>query len=92
LSASGSLACPVVEPSGMIVPRGGTGTIDAQLAATSVVTVGCGGVVTDGGAWAAAPCATIVSSPKRSAGFLIWRKQMPRAAVPFFLRLAVADH
>jgi hypothetical protein len=90
LSASCSLACPVV-PSGATIPRGGRGAAGAQLAASSVA-VGCGGVVAEGGAWAAAPCTDIVNTPKRrSADFLIWRKQMSRVAVPRLLGLAVTD-
>jgi hypothetical protein len=41
LSPSGSADRPVVEPSGAIVPRGGTGCIGVQLAARS----GAGGAV-----------------------------------------------
>ena len=49
LSPSGSLPCPVVEPSGKIVPRGGTGWIGAQLSATGAGAVGGGGVAGAGG-------------------------------------------
>ena len=45
LSPSGSARCPVVEPSGATVPRGGTGCIGAQ----SLARTGAGGAVWAGG-------------------------------------------
>ena len=60
LSASGSVAWPVVEPSGAMVPRGGTGRIGEQLFAGAGGAVWAGGVAGAGGACAlAAPDAAI---------------------------------
>ena len=55
LSASGSLACPTVVPSGgtMTVPRDGADAVGAQFAASSVGgadAIGCDGLVAEGGA------------------------------------------
>src|SRR5579871_3829668 len=71
LPLKGSLACPVVVP-GSVFGRGSTGfVIDAQ-SSTEVVAVGCGGVVTDGGAWANTPeTGTISPKIRRSACFTI---------------------
>lgn len=55
LSPSGSVDCPVVVPSGAIVPRGGTGCIGAQLLTEAGGAVWAGGVAGSGGACALAP-------------------------------------
>jgi hypothetical protein len=88
LSAKGSLACPVVVPSGgiMIVPRDGADAVGAQFAANSVGgadAMGCAGLVTEGGACAAAPC-TESSSPKakKSVCFVMQGKRPSRTQVP----------
>src|SRR5271168_5023986 len=81
LSAKGSLACPVVVPSGgtMSVPRDGADAIGAQLAANSVGradAMGCDGLVTEGGAWAAAPSTqTINPKTRRSRCFVMQGKR-----------------
>jgi hypothetical protein len=96
LSAKGSLACPVVVPSGETgtVPRDGAAAIGAQLAANSVGgadAIGCDGVVAEGGAWAAAPCTeTISPKVRRSACFVIRRKRTRRALVPGFVSVIFA--
>jgi len=51
-SESGSLACPVVVPSGATVPRRGAGFVGVQ---SPVAAVGESGAVTVGGACATAP-------------------------------------
>jgi len=77
LSAKGSLACPVVVPSGgtMTVPRDGSAAVGAQLAANSVGgadAMGCDGLVAEGGAWAAAPSTqTINPKARKSACFVM---------------------
>ena len=67
LSPSGSAACPVVEPSGAMVPRDGTGRIGAQLSAGAGGAVWAGGVAGAGGACAlAAPAAAISTQEIKS--------------------------
>jgi hypothetical protein len=89
LSVKGSLACPVVVPSGGAVvtaPRDGAADVGAQLAASSVGgadAMGCDGVVGEGGAWAAAPSTqTIKPKARTSACFVMQGKRTRRALVP----------
>jgi hypothetical protein len=65
LSPSGSAARPVVEPSGALLPRGGTGRIGAQLSAAAGGAVWAGGVAGAGGACALAAPAAAVSAHRR---------------------------
>ena len=62
LSPSGSARCPVVAPSGMTVPRGGTGCIGAQLLTEPGGAVWAGGVAGSGGACALAPPDAAISA------------------------------
>src|SRR5512135_2955472 len=82
LSASGSPACPVVAP-GSVLDRGWTDcAVVAQLSATAVA-FGAGGVVTAGGACAAAPCAEAINpNVRRSARFVIETKRKSSILVP----------
>jgi hypothetical protein len=91
LSESGSPACPVVVP-GSVLSRGWIEfAVGPQLSATAVA-VGAGGVVTVGGAWAAAPD-TESAKPElkiaslRRSGRFIRKKRAPRTLVP-----SVRDH
>ena len=83
LSPSGSAVRPVVEPSGMIVPRGGTGRIGAQSLARAGAggAVWAGGVVGEGGACAFARPAAITAHNRVSARFMRG-KRSARAEVP----------
>ena len=81
LSPSGSAACELVEPSGAMVPRGGTGFVGPQL----VLATGAGGAVCacgvagPGGACAiAAPVVTISTHQKYKQGFIVMRGNGPR--------------
>src|SRR5947209_6509854 len=85
LSPSGSPACPVVEPSGATLPRGGTGFVGAQ----SVERCGAGGavcangVVGVGGACALAMPGTTSTHTSNNNRFIrIQRKRSARAEVP----------
>ncbi|MGB7122207.1 MAG: hypothetical protein WBE02_21020, partial [Bradyrhizobium sp.] len=86
--AKGSLACPVVVPSGgtTTVPRDGDDAVGVQFAANSVGgadAMGCDGWVAEGGACAAAPCTeSIIPKAKRSACFVIPRERASRSLVP----------
>jgi hypothetical protein len=74
LSAKGSLACPVVVPSGAMLLRGVLAGADTQSASASAV--GGGGVVSEGGACADAPDTESISPKlRRSACFIIPRKR-----------------
>jgi hypothetical protein len=65
LSPSGSVACPVVEPSGAMVPRGGTGCIGEQLLAAAGGAVWAGGVAGVGGDCATATPGEAISTHAR---------------------------
>ena len=82
LSASGSPACPVVVPGSWF----GRGTPDFAIGvqlSVEAVAVGGGGVVTVGGACAAAACIEAINpSVRTSACFVIPRKRTSRALVP----------
>ena len=65
LSPSGSAACPVVEPSGAMVPRGGTGCVGAQLLAGAGGAVWAGGVAGVGGDCATATPGEAISTEAR---------------------------
>ena len=79
LSPSGSAPRDVVEPSGAIVPRGGTGFVGAQLVVDTGGAVCAGGVAGPGGACAtAAPVVTISAHEKYNQGFIRIRGNGPR--------------
>ena len=65
LSPSDSAACPVVEPSGAMVPRGGTGCIGEQLSAGAGGAVWAGGVAGVGGDCATATPGEAISAQAR---------------------------
>ena len=93
LSPSGSARCPVVEPSGATVPRGGIGRIGEQsvTCAGAGGAVWAGGVAGVGGACAlAAPDAAISTHRKNTECFVLIQAKRParaevprRSAVPF---------
>jgi len=82
LSPSGSLACPVVDPSGEIAPRGGIGWVGAQLSATGAGAVWAGGVTGVGGACAFAAHAEAIRNERKSACFVIGGKPAGPSRVP----------
>src|SRR3954451_8755989 len=65
LSPSGSVACEVVEPSGAIVLRGGTGRVGPQSVLDTGGAVCGGGVAGAGGACAIAPPVVAISAQEK---------------------------
>jgi hypothetical protein len=82
LSPSGSAACPVVVPGSLFGRRMADFAFGAQSSAEAVA-VGGGGVVTVGGACAAAPCTDAINANEnKSACFVMRRERTARALVP----------
>ena len=71
LSPRGSARRPVVEPSGAMVPRGGTGRVGEQPPTGAGGAVWAGGVAAPGGACALAASDAAISTQKRNVGRLI---------------------
>jgi hypothetical protein len=92
LSPSGSARCPVVVPSGAMVPRGGAGCIGVQLAARPGAggAVWAGGVAGTGGACAPAGPETVAraQATKRECFIRMQGKRPARADVPCRLSLS----